>query len=468
MLREIALFVSCLLFLSSIAGAEEMKLPEVEAIGRGVTLLWEGPADRAAVALTFDDGPIAGKTGQVLDTLRDEKVSATFFVLGENVERHPEILERMAGEGHEIGNHTYSHADLTKLSTTKVKDEIKRCQDIVFEAVGYRPRFFRPPYGAANLTTMSILSRHNLSAIFWSIDPQDWRGGSQEVIVADISSHLENGSIILLHELSPNTSQSIPGIVKAVREKGFEFVTLSEMFQLPVLKGQPPEVTEATEIAHVPAETVDRAVISHSQPDPDPEVGNFGEISLNMEGGSSTSADRIPTGVRPASPRPLNSPPTRVELRGTTPSAPLVAQSGLSENPPAPPGPTVPPATSTPVPTETSTSSPAPMVTPTSTATETATWTVPMTPTSTPTSTSTWTPTPTPTQTRTSTPTHTPSPTLTPSHTPTPTPTKTPTSIPSLPVAAEGPTGYGRYRPVEFRRLHPIERFSHRFIVKEE
>ena len=242
MSRSWTLLLVWCLSLGPFAYCEEMKLPDVEAMGRGVTLLWEGPADRRIVALTFDDGPIRGKTEPILDLLREMQVPATFFVLGENATRSPEVLQRMTAEGHEIGNHTVTHPNLTEISVSKARNEIKEGQKIIETAVGYRPRFFRPPYGAANLTTMSILSSQNLSAVFWSIDPQDWRGGTEDQIVSDIESHLDNGAIILLHERSPHTAESVPHIIRTVREKGYRFVTLSEMFGYsPLTPTTPPD-----------------------------------------------------------------------------------------------------------------------------------------------------------------------------------------------------------------------------------
>ena len=116
-----AAFVLCFLICLSSTIAEEMRLPAIGSIGSGVTLLWEGPKDHRLVALTFDDGPIKGKTGPILDLLQETNVPATFFVLGENVERDPEMLHRMVREGHEIGNHTYTHPDLTKLKSYLIR-----------------------------------------------------------------------------------------------------------------------------------------------------------------------------------------------------------------------------------------------------------------------------------------------------------------------------------------------------------
>ncbi len=458
-------------FFSGFAHAEEMNLPDVESIGRGVTLLWEGPRDVPSVALTFDDGPIPGKTEPILDLLRDANVPATFFVLGENAERHPEILDRMVREGHEIGNHTFAHPNLTKLSNSEVRKEIKRSQDIIYESVGYFPRFFRPPYGAANLTTMSILSSQNLTAVFWSVDPQDWKGGSEQEIVADISDHLDNGSIILLHERSPNTSQSIPKIIETVREKGFTFVTLGKMFGLPPLihqdKGRPVDV-------HIAAN--DRSKKNQPSPSdpvslPTPQVVTISADLPPEHNENVLQVVRAADKTEMAIPRPISG--------GVAPVKPQISDPLIKPIQPVKPVSTVksvPVAVSKPTAkaTDTSTQIPIPTATPTVTFTQSAshtpTETHTMSSTQTMTPTQTMTSTPTITFSNTATATHSPSPTVTPSPTltHTPTATATPTLTPTPSPTVEGPTVFGDYHAVDFRRLHPIERFAHRFIVDGE
>ncbi|MCA9436813.1 MAG: polysaccharide deacetylase family protein, partial [Candidatus Omnitrophica bacterium] len=366
-LRIAVFFLVCLYF-PTFGRAEEMKLPEVESMGRGVTLLWEGPSDRQVVALTFDDGPIPGKTEPILDLLGENQVPATFFVLGENAERHPEILKRMVREGHEIGNHTVHHPDLTKLSTAKVREEIKGCQKIVEDAVGCKPRFFRPPYGAANLTTMSILSSQNLSAVFWSIDPQDWRGGSEQEIVSDIDSHLDNGAIILLHERSPNTGESIPTLIQTVREKGFRFVTMSEMFGYPPFSPTVSETEPATQFAKADPQTSNPVEVVAAQEVPTPQVVMIGgSLSPSQSPPSDVRPEARPINpvIEPASPRPIGSAPMQVELRGTAPSSqpkpavidppPAVTKPTHAATPTKPPAPPTATHTSTPTPTPTPT-----------------------------------------------------------------------------------------------------------------
>lgn len=435
--------------------AEEMILPNFEGIGRGVTLLWEGPKDRPTVALTFDDGPARGKTDAILDYLASEEVPATFFVLGENAQRHPDLLERMVREGHEIGNHTFSHPNLTKLTHSQVREEIKKTQDAVLEAVGILPRFFRPPYGAANLTTMSVLSNQNLAAVFWSIDPQDWKGGAETQIVASVAEGLQNGAIILLHEKSPNTLKSLPGVVKAVRELGLEFETISSMF------GAPTSAPESNQIAGADFESSQAAA-------KEAEALLDAVVVRRLE-------PVAPAAEEWADAAPANSPSLAPEVVDVAPTDRLGPPSAEVPKPIASP-------TSTPIPTVAAppTAAPTPSATPTPTLTHTAvptsthTATAAPTATATPTATSTPRPTESPTPTATASPTFTSTPTVTPSPTMTPTPTPTigrdiePTEIPRpIPVATlESPRGHGDYAPVELRRLRPVQRYTHKFLIE--
>ena len=207
-----------------------MTLPPFDPEGRGVSILWAGPQGIKTVALTFDDGPVPGKTTEVLDTLAEYKVQASFFVLGEKVERHPDIIRRMVDEGHDIGNHTYSHRNLSKLSPAGVRDEVEKCQEAIQSACGVEPIYFRSPYGAANLTTFSTLSHFGLNAIFWSIDTMDWASSDESAVREAILEGLTGGSIILLHEQSSYSRTLLSTIIDDIRSRGYEFVTLSEMF----------------------------------------------------------------------------------------------------------------------------------------------------------------------------------------------------------------------------------------------
>lgn len=254
---------------------EEMSLPAIDVEMRGTTLLWAGSPHRQEVSLTFDDGPLPGKTEALLDILRAQDIHATFFVIGEKVKAHPELIRLMVNDGHEIGNHTYTHPNLTKVSSKSVYRELNDCQKAVESAVGFRPTIFRAPYGAANLTVFSYLSHIGLSAAFWSIDTRDWDAKSVQQVEDSILPKVKAGDVILFHEQSRHTVAALPNIIEGIRSKGLGFKTISGMFDL--VQPTPPAViasatgTEAStvvakaEVVAVPV-TVEEPAAEVSQP----------------------------------------------------------------------------------------------------------------------------------------------------------------------------------------------------------
>jgi len=206
-------------------------VPTLQVFGRA---LLRGPARDGNVALTFDDGPSSPYTGQILDVLRERGVTATFFLCGGNVERHPEIARRIVAEGHTIGNHTYSHPFPYFRRRSFFAAEIDRTQDVIEKVTGQRPRIFRPPFGARWLGMYGVLAERNLPLINWSDTGYDWREGVD--IAAETLKHLRPGSIILLHDgkrVYPpplvdrsGTVNALPAIIDGARRAGFTFVSV--------------------------------------------------------------------------------------------------------------------------------------------------------------------------------------------------------------------------------------------------
>jgi peptidoglycan-N-acetylglucosamine deacetylase len=198
--------------------------------------LVRGPAQDGSVALTFDDGPSAPYTEQILDILREQKVTATFFLCGKNVERHPEIARRILAEGHTIGNHTYSHRFPYFRRRSFFAAEIDRAQDVIEQVTGQRPRIFRPPFGARWLGMYSVLRERGLPLITWSDTGYDWLQGVD--IASETLKHLRPGSIILLHDgkrVYPprqvdqsRTVSALPAIIDGVRQAGLTFVSVAD------------------------------------------------------------------------------------------------------------------------------------------------------------------------------------------------------------------------------------------------
>ena len=203
----------------------------LESNGRG--------AERV-VALTFDDGPDPTYTPQILDILRGRQVPATFFVVGVNAERSPELLRRIYAEGHEIGNHTYSHRDLTTASSARLQFELNATQRIIQHALGVSTLLFRPPYAADSEPQTpqeleAILRAQQLGYITIGarIDPQDWElGVTPDAILAEVLAELPNGRVALLHDAGGNRSatvEALPELIDELRARGVRFVTVSEL-----------------------------------------------------------------------------------------------------------------------------------------------------------------------------------------------------------------------------------------------
>ncbi len=186
--------------------------------------------------MTFDDGPHPQNTPRLLNILRDRNIKATFYVIGNCVDRHPHIVRRIVAEGHEIGNHTYTHRKLTTLGSSEVRTEMSKTQAAIVRAAGVKPRTMRPPYGALRTDQRNtIFSEFGYPTIMWSVDPQDWKRPGPSIVSSRILSSSRNGSIILAHDLHKPTIDAMPRTFDGLLAKGFKFITVSQML---ALKGQ--------------------------------------------------------------------------------------------------------------------------------------------------------------------------------------------------------------------------------------
>ncbi|MBV8901086.1 MAG: polysaccharide deacetylase family protein [Verrucomicrobia bacterium] len=189
--------------------------------------------DGQYIAMTFDDGPSAENTPRLLDLLKQRGIKATFFLIGQNAAEHPEIVKRILEEGHEIGNHSWTHPQLSKLSDERVTDEIVKTQNAIHEASGYTPTLLRPPYGAITQRQREwIESRFGLSVILWSVDPFDWKRPGVSVIEQRILSGAEPGAIVLSHDIHKQTVDAMPATLDALIKKGYKFVTVSQLIAM--------------------------------------------------------------------------------------------------------------------------------------------------------------------------------------------------------------------------------------------
>lgn len=183
------------------------------------------------VALTFDDGPNSGETQQILRILQREKVKATFFVLGRNVEKYPGIVARAAAEGHQIAVHSYSHPYFTKSTPAKIRAEIDDCSDLVEAETGTRPNWVRPPYGAVDGLVYNEISKAGYHVALWTVDPRDYSRPGTQKIINRVVFNAHPGMVVLLHDGGGNraeTVRALPGIIGELRDAGYKFVTMEE------------------------------------------------------------------------------------------------------------------------------------------------------------------------------------------------------------------------------------------------
>jgi peptidoglycan/xylan/chitin deacetylase (PgdA/CDA1 family) len=187
--------------------------------------------DERLVALTFDDGPDA-QTLELMRLIEAEGGQATFFVVGKNIEKAPEILRQSARAGHEIGNHSFTHGRLTDLSPNAVRAEIVATQDLVEKITGHRPVHFRAPFLDYNDLLLEILREERLQPVNADIRTRDWDAATTtEAIVERVTGNLAPGSIVLMHSWPETTLAAIPEILCVLREKGYRMVTVSALMR---------------------------------------------------------------------------------------------------------------------------------------------------------------------------------------------------------------------------------------------
>lgn len=199
-------------------------------------IIYKGSNYSKKVALTFDDGPDVAITKQILNILKKERVPATFFVTGRMVKEYPQMLKQIAQDGHIIGNHTWSHPQLTKISDQKIVTELQRTNDIVEKEIGKKMLLFRPPYGATNSRVRKLAKEQGFLIINWSVDTNDWRGNSGPTIEEIVKKQISNGGIILQHNAGDKlqgTVDALPKIIKFLRDQNYQLVTVDQLLDSP-------------------------------------------------------------------------------------------------------------------------------------------------------------------------------------------------------------------------------------------
>jgi peptidoglycan-N-acetylglucosamine deacetylase len=248
-MRTLCCFLGLLLSLTGLTQAEDATStatpspatnPDAQTAPKKPATYFECNVDGPYIAMTFDDGPSEATTPRLLDILKQRHIKATFFMIGQNAERNPDIVRRILAEGHEIGNHSWTHPQLSKLPEDKVTEEITKTQDAIRDACGYTPTLMRPPYGAITKAQREwIENQFGLNVILWTVDPFDWKRPGESVIEQRIVAGAKPGAIILSHDIHKQTVDAMPATLDALAAKGFKFVTVSQLIAMN--KPKPPK-----------------------------------------------------------------------------------------------------------------------------------------------------------------------------------------------------------------------------------
>jgi peptidoglycan/xylan/chitin deacetylase (PgdA/CDA1 family) len=185
------------------------------------------------VALTFDDGHHPGRTERLLDVLRAEHITATFFVVGKMAQKYPELVQAIDREGHEVANHSFNHPNLSKLPDEAVLKELDDTRLLIKQLTGKDNPFYRPPGGDYNKRVVRLASRAGYRMILWSVLTDDVDGASPRTMRLRILRGAQDGGIVLMHSGIETTVETLPNVIQSLKERGFRFVTVSELVARP-------------------------------------------------------------------------------------------------------------------------------------------------------------------------------------------------------------------------------------------
>jgi peptidoglycan-N-acetylglucosamine deacetylase len=220
---------------ASAAGYQSMA-PAGQWYGQTFTGL---PPGSPQLALTFDDGPNDPHTLRLLEVLAKHGVPATFFVIGRYLQQRPDIVREVVKAGHIIGNHTYDHPNLIFTSRNETNQQLKRCDDALYDATGVRSRLFRPPFGRRRPGSLQAARAMGLAPVMWSVSGRDWKGRPAEYIEQNVRRQIRGGNVILLHDGShlsfgadrSRTVIATDRLIASHKSQGYKFVTIPEMMQ---------------------------------------------------------------------------------------------------------------------------------------------------------------------------------------------------------------------------------------------
>ena len=199
--------------------------------GRAVAVVTSASAGDAyieakKVAITFDDGPNPVYTPKLLDGLKERDVKATFFVIGREAELYPDIIERMEEEGHEIGNHTYSHVNLCCLDYEEIEYEVNETNKVIENITGECPIYIRPPFGS---WSKELGDKTGMIEVLWDIDPKDWNTSDAGTVITRVLKDVDDRNIILFHDNSQSSVDAALAVIDELKERGYAFVGVDEI-----------------------------------------------------------------------------------------------------------------------------------------------------------------------------------------------------------------------------------------------
>ena len=225
------------------AGMQSLALKSSRTERCSYNSIW---VDGLYIAITFDDGPHPTLTPRLLDILKERQIHATFFLVGKNIQDHPEIVQRQIAEGHEIGNHSWDHPALNTLSESELHHQLSNTSDLIKQITGQAPTIMRPPYGATTSHLNSIIDNsYGMKVILWSVDPKDWKEPGADLISTRIlqgweqSAGVKPGAIILSHDIHEGTIEAMPSVLDALLAQGYKFVSVSELLAMEGKKPAP-------------------------------------------------------------------------------------------------------------------------------------------------------------------------------------------------------------------------------------
>ncbi|MDE2027997.1 MAG: polysaccharide deacetylase family protein [Candidatus Omnitrophica bacterium] len=195
------------------------------------TLLFES-RDRVSkkIALTFDDGPCASYTEDLLNIFKKEGIRSSFFFIGKSVKQHPEPVKRACQEGHLVGCHGYEHKSFKKLNDWELENDLELCRRTFKDVTGIEVRHVRPPYGAFDIRSLFLSKRKRWTTVLWTVDSRDFKGPAKENIVREVlDDKLRGGDIVLFHDTNAQTVEAVAELIPLLRSQGFSFVTVEDL-----------------------------------------------------------------------------------------------------------------------------------------------------------------------------------------------------------------------------------------------